>query len=61
MYPRPTPLYLCDVWHAAGAASGVGRADHKRDEDTHIFSSASAGTLYDAVKEEGKVVDSSHG
>lgn len=58
MYSFPISLYLCGVWHAAAAASGVGRADHRRDEDTHIFSSVSAGTLCDAIKKEWKVVHS---
>lgn len=50
----PTPLYLCDAWRAAGAASGAGTADRRRDEDTRIFSSVSADILCDAGKKECK-------
>lgn len=57
LYLFPTPLYLCDVWHAAGAASGAGRADRRRDEDTRIFSSVSADILCDAGKKKWKFAD----
>ena len=41
-------MYLCGVLRDAAAASVVGKAFHKKGEDIHISSWASAGTLYGA-------------